>query len=164
MPFDEQLNDFIGPLSEGEYDKIMISYRAFQEKIFKDSVKLFPKVKETLVELKNRDKKLGVVTSRKLPSVTKYLKYTKIFSLFDVLITPESTTKHKPNPEPALAALAQLDVVADRAILVGDAIFDIKCGQGAGVDTAYVNWSFAGNHPDDIMATYYLNGIDEILI
>ena len=163
LPFDQQLNDFIGPLADGEYDEIMISYRAFQENIFKDSVKLFPEIKETLAELKSRGKKMAVVTSRKLPSVTKYLKYTDIFSYFDVLITPESTLKHKPNPEPAFEALKQLDINAKDALFVGDAIFDIECGRGAGVDTAYVNWSFADNHPDNINATYYLNGIRDIL-
>ena len=163
LPYRPQLEMLVGKLSDKEFDEMTDSHRAYQQTIYKDSVKLFPHIKTVLEELKKRDKKLAVVTSRKIPSLVRYLKYTDIESYFDCLITPESTTKHKPEPEPAIEAMRQLGATSKETLFVGDARFDIECGRAAGTDTAYVNWSFAGNHPDDVQADYYIDNIQELL-
>lgn len=163
MPFRPQLELLIGKVTDNEFDEIVTSHIAFAKTIYKDYVKLFPKIKETLEELNRRGAKLAVVTSRKIESVTLYLEHTGILHLFDELITPESTAMHKPHPAPAIEAMRRLDAKPEETLFIGDATFDIDCGNSAGCDTCYVNWSLAGHHPDDVGADYYVDGIEEIL-
>ena len=70
-----------------------------------------------------------------------YLKETGIINYFDVLITPECTERHKPDPQPAIEALSRLNGVPERALFIGDSSFDVDCGGGAGMATAFVAWS-----------------------
>lgn len=163
MPFRPQLELLIGKVSDREFDLIVESHIEYAKTIYKESVKLFPGIEETIKELKNRNKKLAVVTSRKLESVSMYLKHTNIIDYFDELITPESTAMHKPHPAPAIEAMRRLDVLPEDTIFIGDATFDIDCGKSAGCDTCYVNWSMAGHHPDKVGADYYIDQIEEIL-
>lgn len=163
MPFRPQLELLIGKVSDEEFDSIVESHIAFAKTIYKDSVKLFDGIKETIAELKNRDKKLAVVTSRKFESVSMYLEHTDILQYFDELITPESTAMHKPHPAPAIEAMRRLDVEPQSTLFIGDATFDIDCGNAAGCDTCYVNWSMAGHKPEHIGADYYIDKITEIL-
>lgn len=163
MPFRPQLELLIGKVTDEEFEKIVTSHISFAKTIYKKSVKLFPGIKETVKELKNRGKKLAVVTSRKLESVTTYLDHTGILEYFDELITPESTAMHKPHPAPAIEAMRRLNTAPQNTLFIGDATFDIDCGNAAGCDTCYVNWSMAGHHPDNIGANYDIDKIEEIL-
>ncbi len=163
MPFRPQLELLFGKVTDKEFEEIVTSHIAFAKTIYKESVQLFTGIEDTIIELKKREKKLAVVTSRKLESVSMYLKHTNIFDYFDELITPESTTMHKPHPAPATEAMRRLKVLPEETLFIGDATFDIDCGKAAGCDTCYVNWSMAGHHPDDIGADYYIDQIEEIL-
>ena len=61
---------------------------------------------------------------------------------FDVVITSEDTERHKPEPDPVLAALARLGRPPEGACYVGDAPFDLRAGRAAGVATIGVTWGF----------------------
>lgn len=163
MPFRPQLELLLGPVTDKVFDDIVTSHIAFAKTIYKKSVKLFPGIAETLKKLKEKDVRLAVVTSRKLESVSLYLEHTKILQYFDELITPESTAMHKPHPAPAIEAMRRLDTLPEETLFIGDATFDIDCGNSAGCDTCYVNWSMAGHHPNDVGADYYIDHIKEIL-
>lgn len=163
MPFRPQLELLMGPVTDKVFDDIVTSHIAFAKTIYKKSVKLFPGIAETLKKLKEKDVRLAVVTSRKLESVSLYLEHTKILQYFDELITPESTAMHKPHPAPAIEAMRRLDTLPEETLFIGDATFDIDCGNSAGCDTCYVNWSMAGHHPNDVGADYYIDHIKEIL-
>jgi pyrophosphatase PpaX len=54
----------------------------------------------------------------------------------------ESTTRHKPNPEPVLYALEQLNAPVAGAVFVGDSPHDIRAGNAAGVITVGAVWGF----------------------
>jgi pyrophosphatase PpaX len=107
----------------------------------KGNVRLFPGVDETLAALQENGRKLAIVTSRKRFSLEVLLQATDTSKYFDVLVTPEDTEKHKPDPEPALKAMMFLGANRDKTVFVGDAHFDISSGAGAGVDTVFVKWS-----------------------
>ena len=81
-----------------------------------DNVSLFPHVTESLETLKNAGKKLAIVTSRRRFSLERILQSTDTAKYFDVLVTPEDTTRHKPEAEPALKAMSLLD--ADKAAIL----------------------------------------------
>lgn len=163
LPFRPQLEILMGKVSDEEFNRIVTSHITFAKTIYKDYVKLFPGIKETLENLKKQEAKLAVVTSRKIESVSQYLKHTEILHLFDELITPESTAFHKPDPAPAIEAMRRLETKPAETLFIGDATFDIDCGNSAGCDTCYVNWSMTGHTVENIGAHYYIDHIEEIL-
>jgi pyrophosphatase PpaX len=74
-----------------------------------------------------------------------------------VLITPEDTDRHKPEPEPALAALQRLGAPPREALFIGDSSFDIECGSRAGIDTALVTWSHNDTGAFPVKPTWYID-------
>lgn len=164
IPLRPQLEHFLGPLTDKKAAEILEAHMAYQLTIYKDYLHLFPSVAETLAQLKQKGKKLGVVTSRKIKTLTLYLETTGIKHLFDVLITPEVTQKHKPDPEPALAALNKLQCAASETLFAGDAVYDIECGTKAGVDTAFVDWSHIPRSSLSIQPTYFIHTMSELLV
>ena len=47
--------------------------------------------------------------------------------------------------------LGELDIEADRALVVGDTSFDLEMAHNAGVESVAVTW---GAHPRDLLAQY----------
>jgi pyrophosphatase PpaX len=163
QPLAQQIQEYLGRLSETELATVLEDYRDYQLDIYGDHLSIFPEVQETLTTLKQNGKQMAVVTSRKMDTAELYLKTCNLFDLFNVIITPESTSKHKPHPEPALKALEAIDGKAGNALFIGDAYFDIECGQKAGTDTAFVSWSL--NDPDTIKPapTYVIQKMSDLL-
>ena len=124
-----------------DYDMILDDYLQYQLQAMEGNVRLFPEVVTALSSLRENGRKLALVTSRKRISLEVMLQATDTLKYFDALVTPEDTDRHKPDPEPALKAMALLDADRDRTVFVGDAHFDICSGAGAGIDTAFVKWS-----------------------
>lgn len=162
MTLRAQLETYVGTLTDKEATEIEVAHMDYQKTIYQDYLRLFPQVSETLQELKHRGSKVAAVTSRKRYSVEKYLKLLKIYDYFDLLITPESTNKHKPDPEPARVALEQLGVCGGESLFIGDTEYDIRCGASAGTDTAYVTWSNS-ELPKTVSSTYKIDKIDSLL-
>ena len=52
----------------------------------------------------------------------------------------EDTTRHKPDPEPLLAAAAKVGVDPTTAVYVGDATVDILAAKAAGMAGVAVTW------------------------
>jgi len=121
-----QFEHHLGALSDEQYDEMQKEHMRFQLSIYKDYLKPFPGVKEGLETLKKQNKRLAVVTSRKINSLSIFLKETGIYDYFEIMITPDETEKHKPEPEPALKAMSLLNAVKEESVFIGDSIFDIK--------------------------------------
>lgn len=136
-----QMEQYFGTLTDNEFTRYRDTHMAYQLQIYRDHLVLCPGVAEALHNLCEHGKKCAVVTSRMMQTLSIYLKETGIDRYFAVIITPESTLRHKPDPQPVMEALAQLGGTVDRAVMVGDSSFDIQCGVSAGTDTAFVAWS-----------------------
>ncbi|MCC7205148.1 MAG: HAD-IA family hydrolase [Phycisphaeraceae bacterium] len=141
LPLRTQMECYFGTLEDETFDRYRQTHLTHQMAIYRDHLKLCPGVAEALRRLNDRAKKCAVVTSRMRPSLSLYLQETGIDGYFQAIVTAESTTRHKPEPEPVLEALRQLDATAGCALVVGDSVFDIESGRRAGVDTALVAWS-----------------------
>lgn len=85
---------------------------------------LFPDTIDTLKELKNRNYKLGIISTkyrfRFMDTMNKYLPA----NFFDVLIGNEDIVKPKPDPEGLYTAMHLLNVQAYETIYVGDSTVD----------------------------------------
>ena len=118
-------------------------YRGYQRKNFSDLITLFPGMKELVIKVKACGYKTGLVTSRLKRTAMEGLEKFDLTKYFDVIITPEDTDKHKPDPEPVNIALERLGSKPENTVMLGDTIFDIQCSHNAGVDAVLVSWSLA---------------------
>lgn len=120
-------------------------YRRYQVENAERLVKIFPGMVELLEELKKRNYRIAIVTSRTAESCERYLKMLGIEEYFEGKVTMETTSIHKPEPEPILAALRMLNISKEEAIMIGDGPFDIKCANNAGVKSVLVGWRVTGD-------------------
>ena len=159
-----QFEEYLGPLSQERFDEIQTEHMNYQLSIYKKYLRAFPGVAESLETLKSKEKKLAVVSSRKIRTLTIYLKETGMYDYFDALVTPNDTQKHKPDPEPALKAISILGAEKNKTLFIGDSVFDIECGRSAGVDTAFVNWSHSNGGLLKVKPTFYIDDMRELCV
>ncbi len=60
--------------------------------------------------------------------------------MFDVVVTSDEPVPHKPDPAPVNLALERLGESPENAAYVGDSIWDLRAGHGAGVTTVAALW------------------------
>ena len=122
--------------------KMITTYRNFNHIYHDELTTIFPGVHETLVELKENNFRLGIVTSKIRSVAIRGLELFDIYQYFDCVVAAEDTKEHKPHPQPILKALDLLGVEAvQTTIMVGDSPFDILSARAAGIVPVGVNWS-----------------------
>jgi pyrophosphatase PpaX len=159
LPLRKQLEHHLGLLSNEQFDTIQADHMDYQMGIYQDHLAPCPGVPDAIKELHATGKKLAIVTSRKIISLSCFLRETGIFDYFKVIITPDETENHKPHPEPALKALELLNANPDKTLFIGDAKFDIECGHSANIDTALVSWSHNKAENMVVKPTYIINSM-----
>ncbi len=159
-PLREQLIIHLGP--ELDHDRILDDYLKYQLSIMENSISPFPHVVETLEVLKSAGKKMAIVTSRRRFSLETILRSTGTDRYFDVLVTPEDTTRHKPDAEPALKAMSLLGADKTSTVFTGDAHYDICSGASAGIDTIFVTWSHAELSSLPVSPTWSIDSLQEL--
>jgi pyrophosphatase PpaX len=142
-------------------DEALRTYRNFQEGKVEDKIKLFPGMKDTIEKCRDIGYKVGLVTSRHRETTLMLADRLGIKDDFDVIVASEDTEKHKPDPAPVNKALSSLCSIPEESLMVGDAVFDMKCAHNAGVRFALVGWSvsisrtkdFGGETPEYIIGS-----------
>lgn len=167
----EEILHFIGPSLKDTFDKVdptisdeMIqTYRDHNLSHHDSFVEAYPYVVETLKRLKEKNIKLGIVTTKMRTGVNMGLKLVGLDELFDTVITLDDVAHAKPHPEPIIKAMKGLDADASSTLMVGDNFHDIEAGQNAGVQTAGVAWSIKGRETlERLNPTYMLEDIRDL--
>jgi len=134
------------------------TYRAYYAEHFNDNTKVYPGIKELLAGLQQAGVKLGLVTTKHQSQAEFTLAGAGLSGYFDYVHGWLEGRRHKPDPEPVLAALSRLDASPGSAIMVGDSELDIEAAKAAGVDTCAVTygfrpaWFLKSFHPDFLVA------------
>lgn len=97
---------------------------------FTDEVKLFPGVRELLDQLHGK-KKLGLATMNNYSVISHLLEANDLKKYFDILLTAESISHSKPNPEIFLKAAATLKANPQKCVVVEDSLFGVKAAKSA---------------------------------
>ena len=119
---------------------LVASYREWQHAHHDELLREYAGVRDTLALLRGRGHAMAVVTSKGNQAAQRALDRLQLAEFIDVLIGQDSTTRHKPDPEPVLLALQELGRDADDALFVGDSPHDILAGNAAGVFTVGALW------------------------
>jgi pyrophosphatase PpaX len=126
-------------LDPDHVDELVRVYRAHNDPSY-DELECFDGMVEVLRTLKSEGRRLGVVTAKRRPTVERVFAGAGIGEYFDVVVGSDSTTRHKPDPEPVLHALAELGARPEEAAYVGDSPFDMAAARAAGVYAVAVAW------------------------
>jgi len=115
-------------------------YREYQLANHDRLVVCYDAVAETLRDLVARGHQIGVVTSKSDALAMRGLAHVRIAHLIDTIVGCDSSTRHKPDPEPVRLALHRLGRGPQDAVFVGDSVHDMAAGNAAGVVTIGALW------------------------
>ena len=137
-PLSSQIRALVA--DEALIEPMTATYRDWQNQHHDALLREFEGVRETLSILHDRGHEMALVTSKATEAAKRALRLIGIDALLSQVVGLDSTTSHKPNPEPVLHALAKLRRDPRDAIFVGDSPHDIAAGNGAGVFTVAALW------------------------
>ena len=123
----------------------------------------YPRVRSTLIALREKGLKLGIVSDA--PGLKAWIRLAEmgLTDFFDVVVTLDDTGKLKPSDLPFKAALEKLSLKPQEILFVGDnPERDIQGAQKVGMRTALAKYGQI--FPDNgIKADYELNGVEDLL-
>lgn len=107
---------------------------------FSHNVSVFEGMQETLYQLQQAGRLLGIVTSKIKQSMRDEFDQFNLNNYFNDIIDADDTKEHKPLPQPLLKSMENLGAQANESIYIGDSIYDMKAAHAAGMKFALALW------------------------
>lgn len=146
-----------------EIEAMVATYRTYNLAHHDALVRPYDGVAVQVRRLKQRGKRLGLVTSKMRDGALRGLQVAGLDQAFDVVVGADEVEHPKPHPEPVLKALNHLHAAAPETVFIGDSRHDIECGRAAGVRTAAALWGpFDRAHLTDLAPDYWLETPEDI--
>ena len=156
LPPKTPILDAIGRLPPEERARAMEVLVRFEDDAA-DHAELNAGVRETLGWIRERGLRCGVLTRNTRRSLDRT--FGKLGLAFDATVTREDAPM-KPQPESAWLLCERLGVRPAEAVLVGDYVFDIQCGQAAGTMTILLT---NGSPPKfEVKADFTIHRLEEL--
>ena len=134
-------------LAPAQVEELVEVYRAHNDPLH-ETLEAFEGMLDVLPRLREEGRTLGIVTSKRHRTVElAFARFSWLREQFEVVVGYDDTERHKPDPDPVLAALEQLGADPSEAAYVGDSPFDIQAAKAAGAFAVGVSWG--GIHPDE---------------
>lgn len=111
--------------------------RLFKQKadeVMLDNTKLFENTEGLLKNLKNRQLKTAIVSTKPHYRIRQVLSKYDISHLIDVIVGGEDVVNFKPHPEPLERAFKLLNVPPENCLYIGDSLIDAQTALRANVD------------------------------
>ena len=106
--------------------------------LFMDEDLVIPAIEgavDAVREIRESGFRVGVLSGKIMFLIRKHFREAGFnINWFEVIVSFETTKKHKPDPEPLLYAMNQLNVKPEETVYVGDAISDYECAKNAKVE------------------------------
>jgi len=103
-------------------DDVMVSF-----------TQLYEWVPATVEALRERDLKLGIVSTKYRRRINEVLRRESVHDGFAVVIGGDDVKQHKPHPQGLLDAIEELECSPESVIYVGDSVVDAEVAKRAGV-------------------------------
>ncbi|UCG95015.1 MAG: TIGR02253 family HAD-type hydrolase [archaeon] len=159
--FQEFLNKVSGKIDKRILAEGISAYR----KVKAGFLKPYPHVVSTLIKLKEKGLKLGIVSDA--PELQGWIRLAdmRIIYFFDTVVTLGETGKKKPSKKPFQIALKKLGLKPEEILFVGeDPERDIKGAKALGMKTALALYGLGyRKRPVKIKADYEIRDVAEIL-
>jgi len=133
----------VSPLRGEELEGAVLKYRSLYEQTAPEMISLFPGVKNSLNQIFQSKVKSAVASSKGKRALVSALHGLGIGDLFSVVVGEQDVLQKKPAPDMVNFILAELGIKPERALVVGDTVYDIMMGKSAGCSTCAVTY---GNH------------------
>lgn len=149
-PSEEQIRNTIGrPLpttfgpwlvDDNDLPYLISRYREYQLEHHDRLTNAYDGIIDAVVALDAAGCRMGIVTSKVGFMAQRALEHVGLAKYMQCLIASDSTTRHKPLPDPVILALERLGAAPDESMFVGDSPYDIEAGRAAGVHAVGVAW------------------------
>ncbi|MBA1155979.1 phosphoglycolate phosphatase [Microvirga mediterraneensis] len=123
----------------------------------------YPGVADTLAGLRALGLPLGVVTNKPFGATIDILEALGLRTYFDAVIGGDTLPERKPHPAPILAALKQLGVAPEAALMIGDNYHDVQAARAAGVRTFAVTYGYSHKPHAELGADRLIDTMSELL-
>jgi phosphoglycolate phosphatase len=127
-------------------------YREYYSNHLLDNTVLYPGVKEALESLKNIP--IALVSNKPTKYCLATLEGLGITYYFRWVLGGDALEERKPNPAPLLKIIREAGAGPENTVMVGDSIYDLQAGQGAGAKVCMVTYGYGDpeilkkNNPD----------------
>ena len=108
------------------------------EQVMANMTELYEPVPTMVEALRERDLRLGIVSTKYRRRIQEVLTREALLDGFDVVIGGEDVEHHKPHPQGLLRALAELECSPASVLYVGDSVVDAEVAKRAGVPLVVV--------------------------
>ena len=115
----------------------------FMESVEELTPELFPGVSDTLAQLHDMGIEMSIASSRQSQSLLLFLENMGVLKYFPYVLGSDNVTKHKPDPEPVLKTLRELNYAPSDVMVVGDMPVDVAMAHGADVRAIAVTFGNA---------------------
>ncbi len=102
-----------------------------------DQVKLFPGARDLLEALQGKVK-MALASMNNRSVISHLLKAKDLEKYFDAVLTAESISHSKPNPEIFLKSASKLNAIPEKCVVVEDSIFGVKAAKSANMSCVAV--------------------------
>jgi phosphoglycolate phosphatase len=109
---------------------------------------LYPGVREGLDYMKSQGYLLGCVTNKDAQFTIPLLKGLGIYDEFGIVVSGDTLSVKKPDPQPLLHAAAHFGVGAEDSLMLGDSKSDVTAARNAGFQIVCMSYGY--NHGEDI--------------
>ena len=133
------------PLIAAEFD------RHYQRRCGTRS-QLYPKVRETLIALRERGVKLAVVTNKEGRYTDTVLAVHKLTPLLDRVVSGDTLPTKKPNPAGIESCIKAFGVSPHQVLFVGDSSIDVATARNAGIDVWALPYGYNMGQPIEASA------------
>ncbi len=150
------------PLDQNEIDACYRDFLAEYEAAPCAKTEIFPGGREAMAELKAHGCALGVVTNKPHGLSERILELLGVLGEFGSVIGASDSHPLKPAPDMILAALAELGVTADAAVMVGDSAADVGSARAAGIPSLVVTHGYTSQAASDLGADETISGFADL--
>jgi pyrophosphatase PpaX len=138
IPLTSQFRRFTD--DDAEIARLIAAYREYQLEHHDRLTRCYDGVADAVTILAEQGYRLGVVTSKSDALAHRALAHVGLDARIETVVGADSSTRHKPDPEPVRLALDRMGVKPEAAAFVGDSPFDVEAGNAAGVVTVAALW------------------------
>jgi putative hydrolase of the HAD superfamily len=155
------LKEVLGKVDYKILASAIVGYRKVQHGV----MSAYPKVKSTLIKLKEKGIKLAILTDAPRLRAWLRLAETGLVDFFDYIITYEDSKFKKPHKKPFQLMLRKLKLKPGEILMVGDSLDkDIQGAKSLGIKTCYSKYGEVSKKiTKNIKPDFTIKAIEELL-